>query len=490
MSASDAKSLLLQYEWLQEDLLLYTEESGHVADEYEQVPYFTDVIQKLQDLYSHYTSIKTNLIDIDIEMYATERNNLQKCLDSDGRVIVDTVDLLKRRIQLHDLSPIMGPAPPNLVMEFNVIEKFNVWADTLGVLEFRNVPYDAELDHLLNIDQFEIKLNQDNALNRIDCAGLILQALIRHNIKHIDFSDILTISTPLMHEKLKCVLHYVLDVCEMLQDKDADSELAIPITIQHHIIEPKTIALASDHSRINVDDVQVDKYVQYHRYQKDVTTTANDYTIIYVKNKVGQGVFADAAPYESIWYMRCPEMYVLPKFINRTLGHNESYVVRDIKQYNVLTTLTYTTKRALDAESYRTMPMHNFLMYEACDNRVQVESLPNDLPDLNREIAKLMSGVYYEQAIFNGEKLVFRGSPFICSKNRTFQFLIELLVCLHNGSKYQYCASNYEQQTELNNARETLRYYTISQLYNKLSNYNPNQSGASNLYRESRLVEP
>jgi hypothetical protein len=487
MSAKDDESLLLQYEYFQEELLLLTEDLGHVADEYEQMEYFTDAIQKLQNLILQYTDIKKTVVNINIEMYATDRSTLQKCLVSDERVIIDTIDLLKRRIQLHDLSPIMGPAPPNLVMEFNVIEKFNVWADTLGVLEFRNVPYNVELDHLLNIDQFEIKLNQDGALNRIDCAGLILQALIRHNIKHINFSGILTIATPLMQEKLKCLLHYVLNACEMLQDRN--SELSIPITILKHTIDPKTIALASDHSRINVDDIQVDKYVQYHRYQKDPTTTANDYTIIYVKNKVGQGVFDDAAPYESIWYMRCPEMYVLPKFINHTLGYNESYAVRDIKQYNVLTTLTYTTKRALDAESYRTMPMHNFLMYEACDNRVQTESLQNDLPDLNREIAKLMSGVSYEQIIFSGEKLVFRGSPFICSKNRTFQFLIELLVCLHNGSKYQYCASNYEQQTELNNTRETLRYYTISQLYNKLSNYNPNLSGTSNLYRESGLVE-
>lgn len=476
-------ALLVQYTSVQRLVLdnMWTV-NNYSDDEIRNVKKYKQIIDNINGHLQSLRNVKMSLENLNDGQDASRR--VIESMHSDERTMTNLNDLLHRKIRLHDAPiPIRGVAP-NMMHEYDVISILNQLADQVGVLEFRNLPYSDELEYLLNVNVFEVQLLHDTDLNRVDCAAIVLQALIKNNNRVVNFDNIVKSEAPLMLEKLKCLLHYLVCVCQMLEAKN-ETELATPITIKHHLIDPKTIALGDNHTRIDIENVFVDKYTPYHKYENKDDVTPTEFTILYVNGKVGAHAFDDNASHEDLWYMKCPELFVLPNFIRNTLADNESYVVRNVKQYNVLTNVSYNTKRVYDAESYQSLPMHNFLMYESCDYKMHTDAVQSDLEHLNREIAKLMSGVRYEQVVTD-EQLVFRAGPYNCHDNRTFQFLIEVLVCMHENSKLYYCASNFEQQKELNDTLEAISTYTVGQLYNKLANYNFNTTGPMNFYRETR----
>ncbi|AAZ38224.1 ORF-58 [Agrotis segetum nucleopolyhedrovirus A] len=473
-------TLVAQYASVQRQVLDNIKEINvYSDDEPGSVQMYRQIINNINAHLQSLRNVKLNLESTNDGQIDTQ--TILNCIDSDERTLVDLIDLLHRKIRLHDAPIAIRAAAPNMVREYDVISTINQMADQVGALEFRNLSYTAELEYLLNVNIFDVSLKNHTDLNRVDCAAIILQALIKNNNRKIDFEQIVNSESPLMLQKLKCLLYYVVDVCELISTKD--DVMTINIIIKHHEIDPNTIGLADNMMRINTENVFVDKYTPYHKYENTNESDSTAFTILYVSGKVGSHAFDESATHEDLWYMKCPELYVLPHFIRKALTDNESYAVHNLKQYNVLANVSYNVKRVNDAESYESLPLHNFLMYESCDYKLHTDAVQSDLMHLDREIAKMMSGVRFEQAITN-EQLIFRAGPYNCHDNRTFQFLIELLVCMHEESKLYYCASNFEQQKELNDTIEAISTYTVSQLYNKLANYNFNTTGPMNFYRK------
>ncbi|AIZ48613.1 asb055 [Agrotis segetum nucleopolyhedrovirus B] len=473
-------TLAAQYVSVQRQVLDNISQIGaHSDDEPGSVLMYRQIVTNMKEYLQSLRNVKMNFENINYSDASIKK--ILESLESDESTIIDLSDLLHRKIRLHDPPIAVRAAASNMMRDYDVITTLNRLADQVGVLEFRNLLYSAELESLLAVNVFKIQLHNGTDLNRVDCAAILLQALIKNNNRNVNFEGIVNSESPLMIEKLKCLLHYLVCVCQMLESKK-QTILDTPITIRHHEIDPKTIMIADNTMRIEPDNVVVDKYTPYHKYENRNSVGSNEFTILYVNGEVGARAFDDNASHEDLWYMKCPELYVLPHFIRKTLGDNESYVAHDMKQYNVLTNVSYNTKRVYDAESYEALPLHNFLMYESCDYKIHTDTVQSDLRHLDREIAKLMSGIRYEQARFV-EPLVFRAGPYNCHDNRTFQFLIELLVCMHENSKLYYCASNFDQQKELNDTLEAISTYTVSQLYNRLANYNFNTTGPMNFYR-------
>lgn len=469
-------TLLEQYANIQNEILENINKVDNNEEGEDKVQTYRQIIQNLNKYLQSVRNVKLNVQTLDKE------NNLKvlQSIQSDESTLVDLTDLIHRKIRLHDPPLIVRPG--DMLRSYDVISTLNDLADRVSVLEFRNIPYVEELEYLMSVDIFDIRLKYNCDLNRIDCVAIILQALIKRNNRNVNFEKFIESDSPIMIEKLKCVLHYILDSCRLLNEKD-ESLLITPISIKHYIIDPKTISFGSNNNLINVENVSVEKYAPYHKYEVKKSTSSVEYTVMYVTGKVGEKLFDENASHFDLWCMKCPELYVLPHFIHNTLSDNESYVIRDVKQYNVLTNSSYNTKRVYDAEAYDSpLPLCNFLMYESCDYKIHVNAVQSDLSHLNREIAKLMSGVRHEQ-VLTDETLVFYTGPYNCHDNRTFQFLIEVLVCASENSKLEYCASNFEQQKELNDTLEAISSYTIGMLYNKLANYNFNTTGPMNFYR-------
>ncbi|AAF33582.1 ORF52 [Spodoptera exigua multiple nucleopolyhedrovirus] len=421
-------------------------------------------------------------------------NSIIQSLRSDEKTLIDVNDLLHQKIRLRDEPIVQSLIVPSSIEQYDVVGKFNYFADRVGIVEFRNISYTAQLERLLNINVFQINGVAANGggnvdVNRVDCAAVLLQALIKDNNRAINFDKFINSDTPLMIEKLKCLMYYLVDVCRDMADNNED--VYTFINTKHYMIDPKTISLGDDNTRLDVNNVFVDKYTPYNKYESknDIVAKSDEsttYTILYINGKINHRMFDEYATHQDIWYMRCPELYALPHFIKDALGENESYIVRNVKQYNVVTNQSYNTKRVYDADMYsKPLPVHNFLMYESCDYKTYTDTQQSDLKHLDREIAKLMSGIHYEQAIVD-ETLVFRAGPHNCHDNRTFQFLIEVLVCSSEGSKLYYCASNFEQQKDLNDTLECISRYNISQLYNKLANYNFNLTGPMNFQKSHK----
>ena len=485
---SHEDTLIVQYESLQRHILEDVKKLRNIRDVADdKVETAHNYRKHINENNTHLQSLRNVKMNLEnINDGDAIYNKIIQSIESDEKVLIDLNDLLHRKIRLFD-TPISIDRAPNIIMQYDVISKLNDLADRAGVLEFRNVPYVAELEHLLNVNVFQIRLDNNVDLNRIDCAAIILQALIKENNRNINFDAFINSDAPIAIEKLKCLLHYLLDVLRQIYEKNDDIFTSF-ITMKHYIIDPNTISLGDNYTNINVDNVFVDKYTPYNKYEsKDENADeAVTYTILYIDGKINDRMFDEYATHRDIWCMKCPELYALPHFIKDALGENESYIVRNIKQYNVLTNQSYNTKRVYDADSYRKpLPMHNFLMYESCDYKTYTDTQQSDLKHLDREIAKLMSGVHYEQAIVD-EALVFRAGPHNCHDNRTFQFLIEVLVCSNENSKLYYCASNFEQQKDLNDTLECISDYTVSQLYNRLANYNFNITGPMNFYNRNK----
>ncbi|QNV47799.1 hypothetical protein [Alphabaculovirus altersperidaniae] len=488
---------VVQYEALQR----------HVFDDLKKLHSFNDVGSSksvygkyracIDEFDSHLQSLRNVKINLEnVNDGDAVYDTIIASIHSDEQTLIDLKNLLHEKIRFHEKltaataesSPLLQTIP-STIQQYDVIGKFNDLADRVGVMEFRNISYTAELEHLLNINVFKLDYDDTNDdtngvnLNRVDCAAVLLQALIKDNNRAINLDKFIGSDTPLMVEKLKCLMYYLVEVCREMADNNEDVYTFINTT--HYIIDPKFISLGDDRTRINVDNVFVDKYTPYNKYESKndiVDEESTTYTILYINGKINDRMFDEYATHQDIWYMRCPELYALPHFIKNELGENESYIVRNVKQYNVVTNQSYNTKRVYDADAYsKPLPVHNFLMYESCDYKTYSDTQQSDLKHLDREIAKLMSGIHYEQAIVD-EMLVFRSGPHNCHDNRTFQFLIEVLVCSSENSKLYYCASNFEQQKDLNDTLECISHYTVSQLYNKLANYNFNITGPMNFY--------
>ncbi|AIE47826.1 poly ADP-ribose glycohydrolase [Peridroma alphabaculovirus] len=493
MSDSDDGTVLAQYVSLQEQLVETAEKLLMYEDNPSNIDHFRSYMQAFNVHLQTLRDIRlriTNFIGPDFD-----RDRIVQCLDSDEQSVLDMCALIKMKIELHKPPlEIFGTLPslPTTMQSYDVMGMFNDFADQLGVLEFRNIDYVVELEHLMNVNVYDVRLRDGTHLDRVDCAAIITQALLKDNNRALNFEKIKAGETQLVREKLKCLLHYILYICERIAKErknnmdwaETTSELLAPIVIKHHMIDAKTIRLGDDATRIDRDSVEVCKYQSYHRYEQDRLVTMRDYTILYVDGKVGAHAFDDSATHEDLWYMQCPELFVLPHFIKRPLGDHESYVVKDAMQYNVLSTMMYNTTRVYDVEAYNVRPLRNFLMYESCDYKVRENLVQSDVEHLNREIAKMMSGVSAEQIC--DSQLVFHAGPYNCHDNRTFQFLIELLVCAHEGSKLSYCAANYEQQKELNDTVEAVSTYSVAGLYEALANYNFNTTGPMNFYRAAR----
>ncbi|AXU41652.1 PARG [Spodoptera eridania nucleopolyhedrovirus] len=493
-SESHENTLIVQYESLQRHILadlqkFIKSKKFNSGEEEKPLNRYRDFISKFNTHLQALRNVKMNLENINTG--DDVHNSIIASVHSDEKTLMDLNKLLQ--IFLLDEPPIQSSsfAVPKSVKQYDVIYKLNNLADKVGIMEFRNVPYIAQLEHLLNVNVFQLGRDDGDGegsfdLNRVDCAAVLLQALIKDNNRAINFDTFINSDTPIVVEKLKCLLFYLIDICREMAEKVDD--VYTFITTKHYVIDPKTISLGDNHNRIDVNNVFVDKYTPYNKYESkdDIIDESTTYTILYINGKINDRMFDEYATHRDIWYMRCPELYALPHFIKEPLGENESYIVRNVRQYNVVTNQSYNTKRVHDAEMYnKSLPVHNFLMYESCDYKTYTDAQQSDLKHLDREIAKLMSGVHYEQALVD-ETLVFRAGPHNCHDNRTFQFLIEVLVCSNENSKLYYCASNFEQQKDLNDTLECLMRYTVSQLYNKLANYNFNITGPMNFQRSHR----
>nr|WNA17442.1 parg [Alphabaculovirus mabrassicae] len=475
MNENEEKSVLKIYNDYQSDLFVATQELFNIetiTNEKDKATRLTSTINTLHDLQQTFKIMFLKLKDIKEIQIKRDHDYLINCAESDIEVIRKFLIILNNKQATIRIENVATIAQPDLIKEYNVLELFRQWGDQLNELEFKNVSYEKELQYLLVMDQFQIKLKNKIYLDRIECAALIVQALIRRQIRHIDFTEIVNYSDEDTKQKLSCILHYILNVCEMMQNKDV-TLISVPITIKHNIIDKSLITIAKNFKRINTKDITVEKFVQYHRYRSNPEAKSNEYSILFVDGKVGNSVYGDRFNYESIVFMRCPEMYVLPKFINHQLGNMESYTVLDIKQYNVLTSTIKGAQRALDAPSYKTLTLHNFIMHNG---------YANELPRLDNEISKLYSGVYFEQlTLQNNEQAIFKNISFMIKGNKEFQFLIDALVCLHLEGRYEFCSTNEEEMLSLKYAIKFLETYTISELYNKLSNYDMHVSAAVNL---------
>jgi hypothetical protein len=432
--------------------------------------YETLQLQIIDDQHKFNASLKDNIdpmkyLDIfsdhlfHLKKFNFEEDIGRKIHESDISVVSNTRKLFKH------LPMTSAPVP-----SFEVILKFNKFGELLRVKEFIDIPYQNEIHELLRVSRETITVNNNKTrLDRIQCAALILRALIYNDVENLEFKEMMNeIESPLIKEKFKCILFYLIQIFKMM--KRYDPILDTPISFFFY--KAHEIEMDSDRM-IDIDKVSIRQFNTYNRQ----LMSDGEYVINYYSNRIGEHVLYDVGTYESLWFMKCPELYALLHFDLQ----NEPFAVRHVKQYNLLNNMSYNSTRA-DTIVDEVLPVLNFAMFHVSDNTslYRFEDIIDPSFLIDHSIKYLLPIVYGEQNDLN-KSLTFNGGPYHVLNNQGFQFFIELMICLSENSNYVFCASNAVQKEELNRALNLIQNYTIEDLFDRLQKYDLNTSPEINL---------
>jgi hypothetical protein len=274
----------------------------------------------------------------------------------------------------------------------------------------------------------------------------------------------------------------------------------MPIVIEH--TDASTLdtveSIKSLNKLIDPNNIAIEEFNSSHVYNRRNTFQANDLILDYAERKMGLYSLDDSASYEDILFMKYPELYAVAYFINRNndpvFKDNDSYVIGNAIQYNMVNNASYQSKFIGDAVSIYGSVYVNFMAFESCDLKAHMGAVQSDKAHLDRMITKIFSGLLFNKLSIESNnnnnshdttvvRLHAGAGVNDCTQNKTFQFLIELLVCTILDYRLCYCVKNFDHLTELNDTMEAIGIMSVSELYFKLINYKFDTNGPVNFTR-------
>ncbi|AAY84039.1 ORF-108 peptide [Chrysodeixis chalcites nucleopolyhedrovirus] len=524
------KSIIDQYVSLQNSIVVTFTETMAFANDFnatsQQFINFSNRFKQHQQTFCD-LKLKLNVIDD-----ADFRNKIIDYMSEDEKIIKDTLNLLNNIINQSSspttaaiktteasipnknpsisstittiTAPTLSSTLPTKTPKIDFIAEMNRYLGIDAYIQLLNRIQDVEMQDFKFHVEFEVVLNTDIAsleirnetdMSRYHCLVLLIHAFFFDSIRGLDFTALKAADTPLKIEKLKCLFNYFINMFNFIR-LNAES-LVKPIIVHHPsaATAPTIEKIRSSNQKINPNMVNIEQFDVTHAYNTRTSFKSHDLILDYAEIRPGLFALDDSASYEDILFMKYPELYAVAYFIEKNnkpvFSDNDSYIVSNIIQYNLVKNASYESKFWADAISLYNIVYVNILMFESCDIKTHAGSRQSDIGHLDRMILKLYSGMLFNRITRRHNNDIEDEPDAIirlhagagindCTENKTFQFLIELLVSTLLNYKMCYCVYSFQHSSELNDVIEAIGSMDVARLYFKLSNYNFNLDGSLN----------
>ncbi len=514
-------NLIIKYVSLQDTVLATFNDLHNAANDFTtNSTRFSSILSRFRQHQQSFRDLKLTLNNN--KSLAATRNSLLDSIYDDEKTINEAVEILKQiinspitRTKTADVTSttattetfagLYATAAPTTTNEYNYIKFIDVMREYVGEaraaellysqnLNEEDFKYQVEFDIILKKHVDNITLFRNTDLNRVDCLIIITQAFFLNNIRDLDFAEIKQNDTPIKREKLICLFTYFITMFEYI--RNTNSSLHEPIIIQHNQATFEDIELIrTTNKSVDPSKVNIEEFTAIHKYFKHRTFKSYDLILDYAEKKIGLHSLTDSANYEDIMFMKYPELYGVAYLVNKhntkVFGDYDSYLLSNIIQFNIVENARYQSKHVNSAANLFGVINVNIVAFESCDLKAHLGSMQSDKTHLDRMILKLYSGLLHNRNTrrFNNnvedeKDAVIRlhaGTGINdCTENKTFQFLIELLVCSVLNYQLCYCVRNFEQLCELNDTLEAMGRMNVAELYFKLVNYDFKATGPFN----------
>nr|QBI90326.1 hypothetical protein [Trichoplusia ni single nucleopolyhedrovirus] len=518
------KSIIDQYVSLQNSIMVTFTESMAFANDFDAMsPQFINFSNRFKQHQQTFCDLKLKLNTISD---ADFRNKIINYMSEDEKIIKDTLDLFNNivnqsspgtaitttALSIPNKIPSIEPAiatvmtaavsteTPKIdfVAEMNRylgVEAYTQLLNRVQDVEMQDFKFSIEFEMVLNTDIASIEIHNETDISRYHCLILLIHAFFFDNIRGLDFTTLKAANTPLKIEKLKCIFNYFINMFNFIR---LNNESLIKPIIVHHAsaaTAPTMEKIRSSKQKIDPNMINIEQLDMAHAYNARTSFKSYDLILDYAELRPGLFALEDSGSYEDIFFMKYPELYAVAYFIEKNnrpvFGDNDSYIVSNIIQYNLVKNALYESKFYSDAINLYGIVYVNFLMFESCDIKTHAGSRQSDVTHLERMILKLYSGLLFNRITRRHNNDIDDEPDAIirlhagagindCTENKTFQFLIELLVCTLLKYKMCYCVKDFQQLSELNDVVEAIGSIDVARLYFKLSNYNFNLDGSLN----------
>nr|QGW49657.1 hypothetical protein [Chrysodeixis includens nucleopolyhedrovirus]QGW49797.1 hypothetical protein [Chrysodeixis includens nucleopolyhedrovirus]QGW49937.1 hypothetical protein [Chrysodeixis includens nucleopolyhedrovirus] len=437
-------------------------------------------------------------------------NLLNVIINEPSSPISDAISTIEKSIPIIDppisqsIATVMAPSSSRETPKINFIEEMRRYFGMDAYIQLLNrvqdtseqdFKFNVEFELILNTDISSIEIRNETDINRYHCLVLLIHAFFFDSIRGLDFKCLKTANTLLKVEKLKCIFNYFLNMFIIIR---SNSESLLKPIIVHHTSAasaPTIEKIRSSTQKIDYNMINIEQFDMAHAYNTRSTFKSHDLILDYAEIRPGLFALEDSGTYEDILFMKYPELYAVAHFIENNnepvFGDNDSYIVSNIIQYNLVKNVAYESKFYSDAINLYGVVYVNILMFESCDIKTHAGSHQSDIGHLDRMILKLYSGMLFNRITRRHNNDIDDEPDAIirlhagagvndCTENKTFQFLIELLVCTLLKYKMCYCVNSFQQLSELTDVVEAIGAMDVARLYFKLSNYNFNLDGSLN----------
>lgn len=437
-----------------------------------------NIINFAMELVSHITKSSTEATTGYLKTMDFARDILAKTIDRPFAPAIDFVEVMKSYL---------GDVGSSEMLHSEVLQQ-------------EDFKYQVEFEISLRINMSDINLYRGVDLNRLHCMSIILQAFFLDNVEGLDFKQIKENDTPLKRQKIICLFSYFITMFGYMNRQQC-LELYKPIVIQHASATFDDIELIRTVNKfVDVSKINVEEFSKTHKYYKYRSFKSYDLIVDYADQKLGSSALTDSANYEDIMFMKYPELYGVSYIVNRNkddvFGDTDSYLISNIIQFNIVENAQQESRQLNSAADLFGIIFVNIVVFESCDLKTHLGSFQSEKSHLDRMILKLYSGLLLNRnsrRINNNNedqpdaciRLHAGAGINDCTDNKTFQFLIEVLVCSVLNYELCYCVRSSEQLSELNDTVEALGYMDVAQLYFRLVNYDFETTGPINFRTET-----
>ncbi|QEI03688.1 hypothetical protein [Rachiplusia nu nucleopolyhedrovirus] len=520
-------SFIIQYVSLQDSILATFNSLNSLSNDLRtnNITQFSEISNRLKQHQQSFRDLKRQLGNVIYDEKSNlSRNYLMESINYDEKTIDEAIELIDHiktnvpivfkspstvsaKINVSDFAQLSSAetmtTPFNTVPDIKFIEIMRSYLGdvTSGeilyseILQEEDFKYQVEFEIILRKSISGIGLYRDMDLNRVDCLTIITQAFFLNNVRDLDFSNIKRNDTPIKREKIICLFTYFIAMFSYMRESMCPA-LYKPIIIQHNQTDFTAIEqIRTANKNVNPSNVNIEEFTAIHKYYKHRTFRSYDLIVDYAEKKIGNYALTDSANYEDVMFMKYPELYAVSYFINKdksqVFADNDSYLISNIIQFNLVKNAMQQSKHMNNAPDLFGITYVNIVAFESCDLKVHLGSRQSDKAHLDRMILKLYSGLLLNRNTrrFNND-IEDEPDAFIrlhagsgindCTENKTFQFLIELLVCTVLNYQLCYCVRSFEQLSELNDTVEAVGRMNAAELYFKLVNYDFSTTGPVN----------
>lgn len=443
---------------------------------------YTALVARLHSIRTTFNSIGESLTQL-----KSLSRDLKSAFDSDSIILDNTkrlTDTLFDAATNNDDNNVVStnvaaPAIIDGALKLRALNTLLNMGELLNIDSVKEFKYEIELDQLLTRRAPPIVNEHNFALNRLDCAAVVAKVLLTPSLtdSKLSFEKIKTGTRPAMRAKLKALVEYVATICALMRS-DTKNILQSKVYASKTLVQtPKIEMVVESETIVDTNRVTIKRFDRDYNFAE---TTSEDVIGLYLVSDFNESPTTESLNDADVQFFRFPELFAVLQHLKLTNDRgDETCFIGNLIQYNFMRHAAPMLEYMYNAFEYDAgINYVNFTLIFSNDLSLHPASNENDVDHLNREINRLAANLCeYNKSADNDsdDDSTFFAGPFGETRNRVFQFLIELLVTSACGYRMFYRAgADAETETQIEQALMAIGDAKLSaaKLYTKLVNYN------------------